>query len=134
MRFEKRYFEEYDIELVIIYSDIPLDTPATFISKFNVIIIDNTKSNNDIYKALLHELGHKIKHNEINVLYNSSPSCRIKMEHEANEFMINELITQYLKDNYMDANNINYVDFANDNMLDDINIVKDAIKRHLKTS
>lgn len=30
-------------------------------------------------------------------LYNCAPVCRIKMEHEANQFMVDELINNYLE-------------------------------------
>lgn len=132
MFFEKRYFKKYDIEITLIYSDCRLDTPATYISKYNAVIVDNTANNEDIEKALLHELGHKIKHENVKELYHSAPSTHIKMEHEANEFMVNELVSEYINSNYADASTINFSNFATSNHLSDINIVKKAIKKQLK--
>lgn len=132
MFFEKRYFKKYDIEITLIYSGVSLDTTATYLPALNVAIIDNTANEEDIKKALLHELGHKINHENIKELYNSAPSTHIKMEHEADEFMINELVSEYISCNGTDASTINFSNFATNNHLSDINTVKKAIKKQLK--
>lgn len=107
---------------------------STYISKYNAVIVDNTVNDKDIEKALLHELGHKIKHNQSNILYNCAPSYRLKMEHEANEFMIDELVSDYLANNDVDPKNVNYANFANNNKLSDTSTVKKALNKCLKAS
>lgn len=132
MFFEKRYFKKYDTEITLIYSDVSLDATATYLPTLNIAIIDNTAKSEEIKKALLHELGHKIKHENVKELYHSAPSTHIKMEHEANEFMVNELVSEYINSNYADESTINFSDFATNNHLSDINTVKKAIKKQLK--
>ena len=100
--------------------------------KFNLFIVDNTANENEINKAVLHELGHLIKHTNIKELYNCAPVCRLKMEHEANQFMVDELVDDYLENSNVEPETVNYIDFANDNHIQETNMIKQAIKSPIK--
>lgn len=132
MFFEDRYFKKYDVKVKLLYSNLPLDTVASYIPKFNLFIVDNTASEEEINKAVLHELGHLIKHTNIKELYNCAPVCRLKMEHEANQFMVNELVNDFLQDSNADPESVNYVDFANNNHIHETDMIKQAIQNHIK--
>lgn len=132
MFFEERYFEKYDIKVKLLYSSVQLDTVASYIPNFNLFIVDNTASEKEISKAILHELGHLIKHTDIKELYNCTSVCRLKMEHEANQFMVNELVNDYLQDSNTDPESVNYVDFANNNHIHETDMIKQAIQNHIK--
>lgn len=112
----------------VIYSEIPLDTPATYIGKYNVAIVDGTLSKLEINKAVLHEMGHATNHKDENSLYSSTTSSRLKMEHEADEFMVKELVDEYLSQSGIDAKDINYQNFADCNHLKDSSLVKNILK------
>lgn len=132
MFFEERYFKKYDVKVKLIYSNLQLDTVASYIPKFNLFIVDNTASEEEINKAVLHELGHLIKHTDIKELYNCTSVCRLKMEHEANQFMVDELIDDYLQDSNTDPESVNYIDFANNNHIHETYMIKQAIQNHIK--
>ena len=132
MLFEERYFKKYDVKVKLLYSSLNLDTVASYIPNFNLFIVDNTANENEINKAVLHELGHSIKHTNIKELYNCAPVCRLKMEREANQFMVNELIDDYLQDSSIELESVNYINFANNNHIQETDMIKQAIKSHIK--
>ena len=132
MLFEERYFEKYDIKVKLLYSNVQLDTVASYIPNFNLFIVDNTANEDEINKAVLHELGHLIKHTDIKELYNCTSVCRLKMEHEANQFMVDELIDDYLENGNIEPESVNYLNFANDNHIHEADMIKQAIKSHIK--
>ncbi len=77
MRVKTMHYENADVD--VIYSDISLDTPATYIGKFNVAIVDGTLSETEINKAMLHEIGHATNHQNESSLYCSTASSHLKM-------------------------------------------------------
>ena len=129
MRVKSMHYDKTDVD--VIYSDIPLDTPATYIGKFKVAIVDGTLSETEINKAMLHELGHATNHQNEGSLYCSTASSRLKMEHEADKFMVKELINEYLLKNGVDAKDVNYQNFADYNHLKDSSLVKDILKSNI---
>lgn len=129
MRVKTMHSENADVD--VIYFDIPLDTPATYIGKFNVAIVDGTLSETEINKAMLHEIGHATNHQNEGFLYCSTASSHLKMEHEADKFMVNELVHEYLLQSGVDAKDVNYQDFANNNYLKDSSLVKEALKSNI---
>ena len=129
MRVKTMHYENADVD--VIYSDISLDTPATYIGKFNVAIVDGTLSETEINKAMLHEIGHSANHQNESSLYCSTASSHLKMEHEADKFMVNELVHEYLLQSGIDAKDVNYQDFANNNHLKDSSLVKKALRSNI---
>lgn len=126
MRVKTVHYENVDVD--VIYSDIPLDTPATYIEKFNVAIVDGTLSETEINKVMLHEIGHATNHQNESSLYCSTASFHLKMEHEADEFMVKKLVDEYLSQSGIDAKDINYQNFADCNHLKDSSLVKNVLK------
>lgn len=129
MRVKTMHYENADVD--VIYSDISLDTPATYIGKFNVAIVDGTLSETEINKAMLHEIGHAANHQNESSLYCSTASSHLKMEHEADKFMVNELVHEYLLQSGIDAKDVNYQDFANNNHLKDSSLVKKTLRSNI---
>ena len=78
----------------------------------NIILINSNQ--NEFYqtKAILHELGHAAKHKGEMELYNLAFSLHSKMENEAEEFMIENLIKHYAE--YTDQDNANWLKFMED--------------------
>lgn len=102
-----RYLIE-KLEVTIIYGD-GFKSAGMYFEEENIILINS--SQNDFYKAktILHELGHAAKHKGEMSLYNLAFSLHSKMENEAEEFMIEQLILHYLE--YTDKDNINWLKF-----------------------
>lgn len=102
-----RYLIE-KLEVTIIYGD-GFNSAGMYFEEENIILINSNQ--NDFYKAktLLHELGHAAKHKGEMSLYNLAFSLHSKMENEAEEFMIEQLILHYLE--YTDKDNINWLKF-----------------------
>ncbi|CAI3451403.1 ImmA/IrrE family metallo-endopeptidase [Enterococcus cecorum] len=105
-----RYLIE-KLEVTIIYGD-GFNSAGMYFEEENIILINSNQ--NDFYKAktLLHELGHAAKHKGEMSLYNLAFSLHSKMENEAEEFMIEQLILHYLE--YTDKDNINWLKFMED--------------------
>lgn len=80
---------------------------------------------------MLHEIGHATKHQNESSLYCSTASSHLKMEYEADKFMVNELVHEYLLQSGVEAKDVNYQDFANDNHLKNSSLVKKALKSNI---
>lgn len=105
-----RYLIE-KLEVTIIYGD-GFNSAGMYFEEENIILINSNQ--NDFYKAktLLHELGHAAKHKGEMSLYNLAFSLHSKMENEAEEFMIENLIKHYAE--YTDQDNANWLKFMED--------------------
>lgn len=101
----------------IILSD-SLDADGHYISAIDTIIINDTLSDWKKRKALLHELGHASKHKKNSYLYNLTFSLHSKMEYEANCYMIEKLLDDYLLKTELDPHEVNYMKFIDDIKLD----------------
>ncbi|MCO8291297.1 ImmA/IrrE family metallo-endopeptidase [Tetragenococcus halophilus] len=71
-----------------------LDKPAHYIPAINTIVLNSSLSEFEMTKALLHELGHASKHRNNYSLYNTTYTYHSKMESEANDYMISEIIQE----------------------------------------
>jgi len=84
----------HDLSVDVVYNS-NLDAGAHYFSAMNTIVVNSSLPIFDQKKNLLHELGHVAKHKDEVELYNTAFSLHSKMEYEANQFMINSLISEY---------------------------------------
>lgn len=98
----------------VVYMD--LDNAGYYDSITRVMFINENATELEIKKAILHELGHGVLHDEFNVLYRL-PVPKLKMENEADCYMIDQLLKEYLSINGIEVRNVNYMKF-----IEDINI------------
>ena len=110
------------------YVNKRLDEPAMFLPDVNLILVDATQDEYTQKKALLHELGHVSKHRNNGVLYEATQTMRAKMEREANEFMVREVVSEYLSTTTTDASEVNWADFAANRGLD-YELVQSTLKK-----
>lgn len=99
------------LDVEVIYSD-EIEDAAHYFSVYNLIIVNSSLSLFDQQKSLLHELGHAAKHKDEMSLYNLAFALHSKMENEAEEFMIENLIKHYA--GYTDQDNANWLKFMED--------------------
>lgn len=94
-----------------------IEAGGTYIASLNWIIINSNLREMDQYEVLLHELGHACQHRDCFELYNSTLASHSKCEYEADKFMLEELVENYMSINNLDASQVNYVNFIVDNNL-----------------
>lgn len=87
--------------------------PATNGHAFIAVNNQLTQSHQTI--TILHELGHVAKQRNNRKLYNVSITMKLKMEREANEFLITSLVQNYVDITGDDPINMNYIDFMRNN-------------------
>lgn len=95
-----------------------LDANGHFIAEINAIVIRSNLSHWERTKTLLHELGHACKHHKDYYLYNIAFSLHSKMEYEADCYMIEKLLDNYLLETELDPQQVNYMKFIEDTNLD----------------
>ncbi|WP_414838454.1 ImmA/IrrE family metallo-endopeptidase [Carnobacterium sp. TMP28] len=78
-----------DIELAL----IELENNGYYNSDLKTIFINQNLNEKRQKEVILHELGHALNHKEFSPLYSRS-SFKLKMENEANSFMMNNLIEE----------------------------------------
>lgn len=108
------------------YTNEPMETEGMYIPELNLIVLDGTRCEDVQKKCLLHELAHAKLHREYKHMYVSSVSNRMKMEHEADTRMIDEIIDRALTNTDVDIRDMNWLDIANKFKLDPY-IVKDVM-------
>lgn len=113
-------------KICVEYTSEPIETEGMYIPELDLIILDGTRCEDVQKKCLLHELAHAKLHRQYKSMYVSSSSNRIKMEHEADTQMIDELIDRALTDSDTDIRDMNWLDIANKFNLDPY-IVKDVM-------
>ena len=121
-----------DLGVTVKLSDVKLDNPAVYLDEIDLIIIDYSLSDADKRYALLHELGHAAKNKGEYSIYNKTKTARYKIEHQANEFMINEILNEYIATTGLEPADINYLNFAKENSLSDYSLVKNVLKNKIK--
>lgn len=114
---------DYDIQI----KNSDLSEDAVYDPWTNNIYIGKNSSGIILRNAILHEAGHGILHNQYKVLYHSTAVSHLKMESEANNFMINYLVQEYLEMYGLDVP-INIYDFMRNNQIEEKNelLVKSA--------
>lgn len=97
--------------------------------KKDYIIINESLSEEEIEKVVLHEIGHYEHDNEVMGSYKNNLRARAISEHEANKFMIHQEIKSYINQGY-DAININYVNLADSLGTKDYFQVKEELEKY----
>lgn len=103
---------------VTIFCDASLSKKAHYIATQNIIIVNGDLSEFETQKAILHELGHAAKHRENYAMYNLAHSLHSKMENEAEEFMIEQMIEIKLQNLDFNSTMFNCVNFLENLNLD----------------
>lgn len=98
------------LKVTVIYSD-ELDKDAYYMSKFNIIVVNDKLSDFKQKKALLHELKHAASHRNEVALYNIAFSMHSKMEYEAECFVVKELLDDYIQETGLEPSQINRINF-----------------------
>lgn len=88
-----------------------LDNEGFYIPEKRTIILKSELSKNEQIKVLLHELGHIFNDDKVIGSYNDYPVPRSKMESKANDFMLRELLENYILRTNTDPTDINCVLF-----------------------
>jgi len=105
------------LNVTVIYSE-DLDSDGHYIAAINTIIIRSSMSERNRKMILLHELGHAAKHNQNFKLYNLAFSLHSKMEQEAEEFMIEQMIETRFYDPEFNPETFNSINFLESYELD----------------
>lgn len=114
---------------VFYYSPMPVK--GLYLPSYNVIFIDSSLNDNEQEQVLRHELLHCIEHRHSIGLYTATEAERLKMEAEANDFMLRETLMDYITTNNIDVSEINPVVFLETQGLS-LNFearIKDIIKK-----
>lgn len=85
-----------------------LDNEGFYIPEKRTIILKSELSKNEQIKVLLHELGHIFNDDKVIGSYNDYLVPRSKMESKANDFMLRELLENYILRTNTDPTDINY--------------------------
>lgn len=79
------------------------------------IAVNNQLTESHQTITILHELGHVAKQRNNRELYDASMTMKLKMEREANEFLITGLVQNYVDITGNNPINLNYIDFMRNN-------------------
>lgn len=104
------------LDITICY-DPNLDSDGRYIADFNFIALKSGLSEEQEFKALVHELGHACDHHNCLDSYERALNGS-RMERQANNFMLSETLEQYISINGLEPWQVNYVNFLNDVGLD----------------
>ena len=88
-----------------------LDNEGFYIPEKRTIILKSQLSKNEQIKVLLHELGHIFNDDKVIGSYNDYLIPRSKMEYKANDFMLRELLENYILRTNTELTDINCVSF-----------------------
>lgn len=101
------------ISLVI----LDLEDDGYFDPLLKIVFVNQNLSEENQKKVIYHEIGHGKLHIELAALY-KLPVPHSKMENEADKFMISRLLEDYISVSGVEASQINYMKFIEDNELD----------------
>ncbi|MBD5789586.1 DUF6782 family putative metallopeptidase [Ligilactobacillus salivarius] len=88
-----------------------LGNEGFYIPEKRTIILKSELSKNEQIKVLLHELGHIFNDDKVIGSYNDYLVPRSKMESKANDFMLRELLENYILRTNTEPTDINCVSF-----------------------
>lgn len=114
---EQRIKDLIDKLHIIVKYTSEFESSGVYIPELNWIIINSNLNEYDQLETLLHELGHACQHHDCVELYNSTLASHSKCEYEADKFMLEELVENYMSINNLDISQVNYVNFIVDNNL-----------------
>lgn len=114
-----------NLDVQVIYGDfhkLAFYHPAT-----NNIYLSSSLEGIDKRNHFLHEAGHAILHLKYKAIYNTTPVSHLKMESEANNYMVNKIVQEYVETYGIDTH-VNIYDFMKENKIEDKNefLVKSA--------
>lgn len=107
-------FESYikkiseDLNICIIYDDLEEDT-AHYFPTIDLIVVNQNLSEFEQQKAIIHELAHVALHKNEHKLYMVTSRMHRRMEAEANNCLIEQLVYHYKE--YTEPENANWIDF-----------------------
>ena len=104
-----------------------LDNEGFYIPEKRTIILKSELSKNEQIKVLLHELGHIFNDDKVIGSYNDYLVPRSKMESKANDFMLRELLENYILRTNTEPTDINCVSFLESERLP--MSFKDSVRR-----
>lgn len=99
-----------DLDVKITYVD-DLPVKGIFMPDLDAIFINSSLEEHEQKHVLKHELLHCIEHRHSAGLYTATQAERLKMEAEANTFMLKEALSEYASDAGMEIEDINPVRF-----------------------
>ena len=67
---------------------LDLHKEGLYIDALRVIVVSSRLDDKDQERVILHELGHAVEHQGCGALYTATQTQHIKMEGEANEYML----------------------------------------------
>lgn len=94
------------IEFIKLY-----DCNGFYLPAMNTIFINDSLSDEMKFGVILHEIAHCKKHKDEAVLYKLATNERLKMEREANTFMLQEQLELYIRTNNIEKEDINAITF-----------------------
>ena len=120
-------------QLGIIVLSGDLDCPGRYVPDLNAIFIDEKLNEAQHRGVLVHELCHAAYQQGESEIYHQTMVMQLKLEYEANKFMISSLLNTYLKLTDEDPRDINYLEFMRQNYISskNIGIVKEVISEYL---
>ncbi|EPH97655.1 putative toxin-antitoxin system, toxin component [Enterococcus faecalis 13-SD-W-01] len=86
------------------------ETKGFYLPSIKTIFLNHNLTELEQNKVLLHESRHALNHNELIVLY-SKTIFRSKMEHDANKFMIEALLKNYINVFLLSVEQVDYMKF-----------------------
>lgn len=113
MQLLKKVIEEYGIKIV----SVRMETEGCYIDEEKTIFVNSSLSEEDQRKIIYHEIKHVVDHNEFIELYKIF-YFRTKMEHEADCFMVENLLYDYLREYTIEPSQINIFSFLDHYELD----------------
>ncbi|AUB52191.1 ImmA/IrrE family metallo-endopeptidase [Enterococcus mundtii] len=109
---------QLNVSVVYVEKAEQMDADGHYLAAINTIVLDSSLSERKEKVTLLHELGHAAKHMKNYELYNLTFSLRSKMEQEAEEFMIKQMIETRLHDPDFSPEAFNTINFLESYDLD----------------
>lgn len=87
------------------------DCNGFYLPAMNTIFINDSLSDGMKLGVILHEIAHCKKHKDKAILYELATNERLKMEREANTFMLQEQLELYIRTNNVEKEDINAITF-----------------------
>lgn len=106
MQILEKVLNECGIEIVA----VNMDSDGCYVSELNSIFINSSLSEDERKKVIYHEIKHVVDHKEFIELYKIF-YFRTKMEYEADRFMIENLLYDFLSECHIDPYQINIFSF-----------------------